>query len=106
MKIRSRLISLVAVSLSGLIVAVGMMSWMLNDLRIGGHLYNQIINDKDLLADILPPPAYIIEAELTLYQLTDPLNQAKQGQLWQTIDRLSADYQARETFWKTQALSP
>lgn len=106
MKIRSRLLALVAVSMTGLLVTVGVMSWMLNDLRIGGQLYNQIINDKDLLADILPPPEYIIEAELTLYQLGNTANPSKQSQLWQTLDRLQSDYQQREDFWKTQSLSP
>jgi methyl-accepting chemotaxis protein len=105
MKIRSRLLTLVTVSMTGLLVTAGMMSWMLNDLRIGGQLYNQIINDKDLLADILPPPEYIIEAELTLYQLSDTANATKQARYWQTMDRLQSEYQQREDFWKTQPLS-
>ena len=30
-------------------------------LRIGGHIYDQLVTVKDYNADILPPPEYIIE---------------------------------------------
>jgi methyl-accepting chemotaxis protein len=33
-------------------------------IKIKGPLYNQLIDHKDLIADILPPPAYIIESYL------------------------------------------
>ncbi|MCK7472882.1 MAG: hypothetical protein MZV49_03855 [Rhodopseudomonas palustris] len=36
----------------------------LKQLRVGGPLYTQIKLGSDLVADILPPPAYIIEAYL------------------------------------------
>ena len=32
--------------------------------KINGAQYNRIIQGKDLIADILPPPEYIIEANL------------------------------------------
>lgn len=34
----------------------------LSRLQVGGPLYAAIVSDKDLIADALPPPAYIIEA--------------------------------------------
>ena len=36
----------------------------INKLKIGGALYEQVVLGKDLIADILPPPAYVIEAYL------------------------------------------
>lgn len=36
----------------------------INTIKIKGPLYNQLIDQKDLIADILPPPAYIIESYL------------------------------------------
>ena len=40
--------------------------------RIGGPGYNRIVLYKDLGADILPPPNYIIESYLSVLQLADP----------------------------------
>jgi hypothetical protein len=37
---------------------------LVNEVRVGGPLYTQISQGKDLVADILPPPAYVIEAYL------------------------------------------
>ena len=42
-----------------------------NAIKIKGDLYNQVIQMKDLVADILPPPAYIIESYLTVLQQID-----------------------------------
>jgi len=104
MKIRDRLLLLVVGGVMGLFITVGAFSWVLNDLRIGGQMYEEIINDKDLLADILPPPAYVIESYLSLHQLLDNPNEAKQQYLWKTIDRLQAEYEARKSYWQTHKL--
>jgi len=36
----------------------------IKEIKIKGILYSQLIDNKDLIADILPPPAYIIESYL------------------------------------------
>ena len=41
------------------------------DIRIKSPLYTKIILMKDLVSDILPPPAYIIESYLTVLQQID-----------------------------------
>ena len=43
----------------------------LNEVRVLGPLYSEIASGKDLVADILPPPAYIIETYLTSHALAD-----------------------------------
>ena len=47
----------------GSLVGLPAISYLLTEpIRIGGKLYNQIAHEKDLLAAVLPPPAYLIEA--------------------------------------------
>ena len=41
------------------------------ELAINGPYYKKLVQMKDVIADILPPPAYIIEAELTVLRLID-----------------------------------
>ena len=48
-----------------LVAAIAISSKSLNVVKIGGPLYDRIVQGKDLIADVLPPPAYIIEAYLT-----------------------------------------
>lgn len=37
-------------------------------LKVGGPIYTQIVLGKDLIADILPPPEYLIESYLEATQ--------------------------------------
>ncbi|MEK6628809.1 MAG: hypothetical protein AABY53_09295, partial [Bdellovibrionota bacterium] len=43
------------------------------DIVLRGPLYTKVIQMKDLIADILPPPKYIIESYLTALQAVDAL---------------------------------
>ena len=51
---------------------IGVLSF--NQLHVGGPVYTKIVEGKDLVADILPPPAYVIEAYL---EATLALDRAK-----------------------------
>jgi hypothetical protein len=52
----------------GSLAGIPTLSYYLTEpIRIGGQLYNQIAHEKDLLAAVLPPPAYLIE---THYMVT------------------------------------
>lgn len=42
--------------------------------QVGGIFYKKIIQTKDVIADVLPPPAYIIESYLTTLILVDELD--------------------------------
>jgi methyl-accepting chemotaxis protein len=83
------------------VVAMAATSYIaLRTLKIGSPLYSQIILGKDLLADILPPPAYIIESYL---EATLALNEP--GSFEARRERLISlrkDYDTRHEFWKAQ----
>lgn len=60
---------------------------------------------KDVVADILPPPLYVLEAELAVLQLQD----AKEAEITPLLTKLEAlkkDYDERNTFWEKEALEP
>ncbi len=52
---------------------------------------------KDVTADILPPPLYLIEMRLALSQAVDGTLTA--DELGQQVDRLTKEYEARATYW-------
>jgi methyl-accepting chemotaxis protein len=77
------------------IVVTGMYS--LNALKVGGPLYSQIKLGNDLIADILPPPEYVLESYLEAslaYHEPATLAQRKSR-----IVQLHKDYDDRHAFW-------
>ncbi|WP_119300119.1 methyl-accepting chemotaxis protein [Dongia deserti] len=93
-----------AVNLFGLVVTLGCVAilWTgvsaLNQLKVNGPVYRQIVLGKDLIADILPPPEYVIESYLeTTLLLNDPpsLKQRRER-----LTQLHKEYDIRHTFWK------
>jgi methyl-accepting chemotaxis protein len=76
----------------------------LRELKVNGPVYERIVLGKDLVADILPPPAYVVEAylEATL-ALQDPQNLAKHKQV---LVKLKKDYDERQAFWRGQSIDP
>lgn len=84
---------------AGFCILVATSFFALKELKVGGPLYDRIVLGKDLIADILPPPEYVIESylEATL-ALNDPSQVARAEA---RLKELKADYDARHTFWLT-----
>jgi methyl-accepting chemotaxis protein len=99
-----------AVLIFGLITAAGLGAviatsvYGLAQLKVGGPLYNQIKLGNDLIADILPPPEYVIEAylEATLV-LREP---AQLSAHRDRITQLKKEYDERREFWIKSDLDP
>ncbi|HVJ40625.1 MAG TPA: methyl-accepting chemotaxis protein [Dongiaceae bacterium] len=74
------------------------------ELNIGSKIDRQILLSKDLVADILPPPEYVIEAYL---EATLALhNPADLAQHRQRLEQLHTDYNTRRDYWAKQDIPP
>jgi methyl-accepting chemotaxis protein len=97
-----------AIVLFGVITALGLAAlffasgYALQQLRVGGPLYGQIKLGNDLVADILPPPEYVLEAylEATL-ALREPETLAARTE---RLVQLRKDYDERREYWSTSDL--
>lgn len=75
-----------------------------NAARIGSPTYDRIIAGKDIIADILPPPLYVVEANLeALIALSKPHTAAARAARFAQLNR---DFDARITYWDGQVLPP
>ncbi len=74
-------------------------------VRVNGPLYQEIILGKDLVADVLPPPEYIIETHLTSLELARETDPGRIANLVERGDALRRDFENRHEFWK-RALPP
>ena len=80
--------------------------WSHNTLQIAkvhGPYYQQIVQGKDLLADVLPPPVYIVESFLYAIQLHDlgeeKASKAEMEPILAKLTKLKEEYEARHDFW-------
>jgi methyl-accepting chemotaxis protein len=71
----------------------------LNELKVNGNLYKRIIQNKNLVADILPPPEYIIESYLTVLQLENEKDKAEQHRLIDNLNSLKKEFENRHLYW-------
>ena len=82
-------------------------AWWLafSELKINGPTYGRIVQIKDLVADILPPPEYILESYLEASQAigAEPTEIAAHKS---AMTRLRKDFDDRHDYWKDQALDP
>jgi methyl-accepting chemotaxis protein len=76
----------------------------ISQLQVGGPIYARIVLGKDLVADVLPPPEYVIESylEATL-ALNDP---SKLDEHRARLARLRKDYDERHAYWLDQDFDP
>jgi len=73
----------------GIIILVAIMGQSTERIKVNGPVYLDIVRGKDLIADILPPPEYIIESYLVVLQGMDEKDLA--GQLQQSIGYFMID---------------
>lgn len=76
----------------------------MNTLNVNGPIYQRIVQGKDIIADVLPPPEYIIESYLTVLQLTQTTAPAEISALVARFQTLKAEYESRHGYWLNQPL--
>jgi methyl-accepting chemotaxis protein len=96
------------ITIFGIVFAAGFAAIMftshlaLSTLKVGGPTYNQISLGKDLVADILPPPEYILESYL---EATLALNdRAGLAEHEARLTQLRKDYDDRRSYWQQQPI--
>ena len=61
LRIRTRFMLLLVLFFAGFLLYGAWSFKTLAELKVNGPLYQRIVQSKDLIADVLPPPEYIIE---------------------------------------------
>ncbi len=88
-----------------LFVVFVIVSWTtLNTLKVNGPLYKHIANEKGLVADILPPLAYLVETRLeiyrTLYLVQQKHDTQHVAQLAQRLEEHEKTFEERHAHWR------
>jgi methyl-accepting chemotaxis protein len=94
-----QIVFLALVCVTGLIVVSVAAFSVLHKVKVTGPIYQQIVQGKDLVADILPPPEYIIESYLVVLQAERETDKTKQPQYLERFKKLKGEYDDRHAFW-------
>ena len=99
LSVRGKLLSIMAIFALGL-GAFGLYAAdTMRLVRVNGPYYNDIIAGKDLVADVLPPPAYLVESYLVVLQLATTSDQKYVEELTARGARLKSEYEDRHAYW-------
>lgn len=103
LSVGARLHVMIAVFGVGFLVSGWWYHSTLNVAKVHGPYYNSIVQGKDLIADILPPPEYIIESYLTVLRMADAVDEgapkAEIQAMADTGNELRQAYNERHKFW-------
>ncbi len=103
---RKQFLRIVLALLIGFVI-FGLGAWYtLSEVKIRGTYYQRIMQAENLVADVLPPPLYIIETHGLTMELTLSSDRKKSEALRKQLAQLEADYQARLKFWLAQEGTP
>jgi methyl-accepting chemotaxis protein len=98
MRVTNRFLLLLSVFAVSFLLAGWVALSTLNLAKVNGPIYKGVVLQKDLVADILPPPEYLLEAYFVVQQLA----QADAGEITELVAKskqLRADYETRHKFW-------
>ena len=101
LRIRSLLIALGVVVCTAFVGSVAVQQFASSQMAINSSHYGQIVRAKDLIADVLPPPAYLIESYLEATLAKD--NPAQAATRKQRLAKLKEEYNTRHAFWSDKA---
>jgi len=96
--LKARLWATAVLALLGSVALLSVSLLSINTVKIRGTLYQEIVSYKDLLADILPPPEYLIETYLTNFELLKAEGPEREALIQKTA-QLEKDFQERNAVW-------
>ncbi|MFB2829052.1 methyl-accepting chemotaxis protein [Aeromonas jandaei] len=96
--------SLLFSQLLGVLVIIVLISISVFGLYSLRSAADQMGQGKDVVADILPPPLYLIESQLQVYTLLHAKPEEREG-LLQTLARLQKEFEERNRFWQESNLN-
>jgi hypothetical protein len=97
MKISTKMVALVAIPIVALL-AFSAFSYITNHAVAQGGVATSL--DKDLTADVLPPPEYLVESYLVALQMMSETDPAEFAALEKRSVQLRTDYVDRHSFWE------
>ncbi|WP_371324816.1 methyl-accepting chemotaxis protein [Dechloromonas sp. ZY10] len=85
----------------GFVLSAGFVMRTLQEVRIGSEAYQEVIHSKDVIADVLPPPLYLIESYLLVLEAANLQDGPQLEALHQRFSELEKEYLERHRYWQS-----
>jgi len=105
LKLRTQLMIVMSFLVIGFAVAGILGDKAFKKVLVNGPVYSEIVSNKDLVADILPPPAYLIESWQVALEMVAVKNQPIEP-LIEKSKQLETDFAARTQYWAENMQNP
>lgn len=105
LKLSTQFSILMGFMLTGFVIASTLGNKSFSKVLVNGPVYENIAHNKDLVADILPPPAYLLESWQVALEMVSVKNQPLQP-LIDKSNQLAKDFNDRSEFWDKSITDP
>ncbi|MBK6421141.1 MAG: methyl-accepting chemotaxis protein [Gemmatimonadetes bacterium] len=97
--VKAKLTLLVGLSAVGLMAVAALSIRTINHVKVYGPLFQEIVIQKDLLADVLPPPVFLLETYLVDNRIVMEAHEGGRREYLARGDQLIKDFAARREVW-------
>jgi len=99
LSMKAKLVLLATVFSLGFVAFGAVALSTLATVKVNGPYYQEIIQNKDLLADVLPPPAYIIEPYVVVNRMPRAKTPEALEELVAQFKKLKGEFETRQAYW-------
>jgi methyl-accepting chemotaxis protein WspA len=97
--IRHRFFLITGIVVIGFVLLLVLSGAILDRVMINGDLYEDVVQKKDLIADILPPPMFVVDPFLLCHQIAAEKDSARRAELIERLEADAADFEGRFQYW-------
>jgi methyl-accepting chemotaxis protein len=99
LSLKKKLVGTAVLITCGILVLMGTQWLSTERIKVTGPVYNEIVQGKDLIADILPPPEYIIESYLVVLQAMTEKDGSRISSYQDRLKKLHSEFDDRHVYW-------
>ncbi len=106
LRFRTRMIILIVIFAVGFVASEILHRKVLSEMQVNGPLYQRIAQGKDIVADVLPPPEYLVESYLVIHRIMNDAEIEERDSLISQFGALEDQYYERHKFWLQDLKEP
>jgi methyl-accepting chemotaxis protein len=103
-KVKAKLAILIGVFTVGFLLFAMVAFQTIEEIKVNGPYYNRIARGKDLIADVLPPPEFIVESYMTAIRMMHISSPAEKTELMARAQRQRREFEERHIYWENDTL--
>lgn len=97
---------LLILSLVGFVILLGLALHLVEKVKVNGEVFSEMSRGKDLLADVLPPPSYLVELHHLGLALVVQGQGPKAAERHREIKGIVESFETRHKHWLKSRLTP